>query len=167
MALRSVSIKREVDTKGLAERIPGWGADLAPENRPGVPKEKAPPQGTGAHWDEPARQISDVKIFKTIERSELTPVFGTTCPPKGLSGLLRDIAYRFGEARMARWLILLLADRVDVVETISSDIVKGCAQNPLKEMGLKAELEEPRRVAYLVTGVAAAVGALVALRRSA
>src|ERR1700759_1192292 len=102
----------------LASRIPGWGADLNPENRPGVPREKAPPHGTGAHWIAPERQISKVKAFKTKERPNLTPVFGTACPPKGLSGILRDLAYRLPEESARHWIGLLLADRVDVLESL-------------------------------------------------
>ena len=126
----------------LPSTIPGWGVDLESENRPGIPKERKPQNGTGAHWKEPEKQIATVKIYHTIERPGLTPVFGTTCPPKGLSGLLRDVAYRFGEGRLSHWLMLVLADRVDVIETIVVDIVRGRAGNPLSEMGLKTEFKE-------------------------
>jgi hypothetical protein len=45
------------------------------------------------------------------------PVFGTAQPPRGLSGALRRRAYAIPEHRARHWALLLLADRVDVVET--------------------------------------------------
>jgi hypothetical protein len=133
--------RSKVDSN-LSSRIPGWGADLSPENRPGVPKEKKPPQGTGAHWKIPERQKPDVKIHKTVERRELTPVFGATCPPKGLSGLLRNFAYTLPEGNASHWISLLLADRIDVVETIIIDGMTFRAGNPISETGIGVELKE-------------------------
>ena len=40
----------------LRERIPGWGVDLDPKDRPSVPKLQSDPDGNGAHWDFPERQ---------------------------------------------------------------------------------------------------------------
>ena len=37
------------------------------------------------------QQVARVKIHKSIEHGKLTPVFGTSCPPKGLSGLIREV----------------------------------------------------------------------------
>ena len=96
-------------------KIPGWGADLSALRRPGVPREWAAGD-TGAHWEEPEQQRADVKILWSIERPMITPVFGTTCPPRLLSGVLRTRAYRLGEDKKRRWLTLMLADRVDVWE---------------------------------------------------
>jgi len=45
-----------------------------------------------------------------------TPVFGTAQPPRGISGALRRAAYRLPEYRAGHWLLLIAADRVDVVE---------------------------------------------------
>lgn len=46
----------------------------------------------------------------------VTPVFGTMVPLRSVSGLLRRLAYRIPEQRPRRWLLLLIADRVDVAE---------------------------------------------------
>jgi hypothetical protein len=47
---------------------------------------------------------------RSIEHAMLPPVFGTTCPPKGLSGVIRRHAYaKYSEARAAHWLLLLAA----------------------------------------------------------
>jgi hypothetical protein len=119
----------------------GWGADLDPKNRPAVPMEKTPPHGTGAHWDEPERQIPRVKVFRSVEHKGLTPVFGTACPPKGLSGLIRKYAYKLSEEKKSHWLLLLFADRVDEFEGILSSLAKGRPHNPLAEMGLASEFK--------------------------
>lgn len=128
----------------LEGTIQGWGADLDPKNRPAYPMEKTPEHGTGAHWDVPPQQIAKVKIHKSVERPAFSHVMGTTCPPRGLSGLIRTFAYRYGEARFAHWLILLFADRVDVVESIVTDLFRGRVPNIFEEMGLKSELKYNR-----------------------
>src|SRR5207253_7460861 len=70
-------------------------------------------RGDVKDWQKPK-----VKVHMSNEHPNLTPVFGTACPPKGLSGLLRDYAYQYGEATNRHWMTLLLADRVDMVETM-------------------------------------------------
>src|SRR5262245_10198519 len=120
----------------VKSRIPGWGADLDPKNRPAVPRERKPPRGTGAHWQTPERQVPSVRILVSPERRGLSATFGTTCPPRLLSGLMRRYAYTFGEGRKIHWLLLILADRVDVLEHGIESVLRGQAHNPLKEMGL-------------------------------
>jgi hypothetical protein len=123
----------------LKSRIVGWGVDLAPENRPAVPKEKYNPGGTGAHWELPERQIERYPRERSIEHAFLTPVFGTTCPPRGLSGLIRRYAYRFSEGRTLHWTLLMLADRVDVVENRVLSLAQGRPDNIITETGVLAE----------------------------
>ena len=102
----------------LRARISGWGADLDPEDRPAVPQERFDLDATGAHWEFPDRQPELRRRERSIEHAGLTPVFGTAQPTRGLSGLLRRVAYaRYSEARAAHWLLLLAADRVDVQES--------------------------------------------------
>ena len=103
------------------ERIPGWGADLDRANRPAVPMERRPPRLEGVHWDEPPRQTSDVEILTSIEYRQGPPVFGTSVPPRGLSGWIRRRAFRRSESDLRHWLMLLFADRVDVVESLFSE----------------------------------------------
>jgi len=45
-----------------------------------------------------------------------TPVFGTAQPARGLSGALRTRAYAIPEHHARHWFLLIVADRVDVVE---------------------------------------------------
>src|SRR5690606_2743381 len=102
----------------LRARIPGWGADLNPEDRPAVPRLLPPDHPTGAHWDVPERQPERWPRERSLEHELLPPVFGTACPPRGLSGLLRRYAYRrHSEAKAAHWLLLMAADRVDAWES--------------------------------------------------
>src|SRR3954464_13629224 len=111
-----------VNTANLSSKIKGWGVDLDTARRPGIPRERAPVKGTGVHWVVPPQQESNVKIYVTIEKAGITPVFGTTCPPIGISGKLRDYAYTLEAAKLARWITLLLADRVNMVEGIFMDL---------------------------------------------
>jgi hypothetical protein len=123
----------------LRARIPGWGADLDPADRPSVPRERR--EETGAHWDFPERQPEEWPRERSIEHGMLTPVFGTSCPPRGLSGVLRRYAYaRFSEGRAAHWLILIGADRVDAWENHLRSLASLRPDNPITETGVKAEL---------------------------
>ena len=124
---------------GDTSHIQGWGADLDPANRPAVPRERTPPRLEGVHWDAPEQQTPHVKIHHSVERPGLTPVFGTSTPPRGLSGKLRDVAYRFSESDMRHWLILMLADRVNVGEGLIEDLAHGHVPNLYREMGGPAE----------------------------
>lgn len=97
--------------------IEGWGVDSDPSVRPGVPMELRPEVRGGAHWEKPERQPPpSVRVLKRTELSELTPVFSQAFPPRGLSGLLRRWAYARKETTTRHWLLLLVADRVDVLE---------------------------------------------------
>lgn len=133
------NIARPLDE--LRTSIVGWGVDLDPRVRPAVPKEKFDPGATGAHWEFPERQIPRYRREMSPEHKFLTPVFGTVCPPRGLSGLIRRYAYTFSEGRTAHWTLLVLADRIDVVESRITSLLRGRPDNPIGEMGLKAELE--------------------------
>jgi hypothetical protein len=123
----------------LRARIPGWGADLDPLDRPSVPKERFDLPRTGAHWDFPDRQPELVPRERSIEHKFLTPVFGTTYPPKGLSGAIRKVAYRYSEGRAAHWLLLLAADRVDATEAHLTSFVSLRPDNPVTETGVLSE----------------------------
>jgi len=159
----STEQRRSVD---LAGRIKGWGSDLDPATRPGVPRDKAPEIGVESLYPPIEQQVARVKIHKSNEHGKLTPVFGTSCPPKGLSGKMRDAAYKYSEGKLAHWLMLMAADRVDVVEDVASDLARMQVPNLVKEMGLKSEWEYNRH--GFITKVAVstiAVAALMVLMR--
>jgi hypothetical protein len=124
----------------LRARIPGWGADLDPRDRPAVPQERFDPQLSGAHWEFPERQAEKWPRERSIEHKFLTPVFGTSCPPKGLSGVIRKYAYaRYSEGRAAHWLLLIAADRVDTVGSTLRSFLTLRPDNPITETGVLSE----------------------------
>lgn len=126
----------------LREKIPGWGVDLDPKDRPAVPMENFNPGATGAHWDFPERQPETYPRERSIEHKFLTPVFGTTCPPRGLSGVIRRFAYdRFSEGRASHWLLLMAADRVDVVEHRFQALLAGRPDSRIAESGVLSEFK--------------------------
>jgi len=125
----------------LRTRIPGWGVDLDPKDRPSVPRERFDPDLSGAHWDFPERQPEKWPRERSNEHKFLTPVFGTSCPPKGVSGTMRKYAYkRFSEARAAHWLILVAADRVDAFGSHMRSFATPRPDNPITETGVRSEL---------------------------
>jgi hypothetical protein len=124
----------------LRARIPGWGVDLDPKDRPAFPREQ-PDLVSGAHWSFPERQPELQPRERSMEHKFLTPVFGTSNPPKALSGVLRRFAYaRYSEGRAAHWLILLAADRVDAVESHLASFLTLRPDNPVTETGVVSEL---------------------------
>jgi len=124
----------------LRARIPGWGVDLDPKDRPSVPKLQFQEDLTGAHWEFPDRQPEKRPRERSIEHAFLTPVFGTGQPPKGLSGAIRKLSYaRYSEGRAAHWLLLVLADRVDAVEEHLRSFGTSRPDNPITETGVRSE----------------------------
>ncbi|SDZ23849.1 hypothetical protein SAMN05421504_11131 [Amycolatopsis xylanica] len=124
----------------LRARIPGWGADLNREDRPSVPKLLRTADRTGDEGEFPERQPEKWPRERSIEHKFLTPVFGTSCPPRGLSGALRKFSYRrFSEGRAAHWLLLLGADRVDAWEHHLRSFATLRPDNPVTETGVLSE----------------------------
>jgi len=104
--------------------ILGWGADLDRANRPAVPMERTPARLEGAREGEPAQQAVTVEVLHSVEKPGITPVFGTSNPPRGLSGWMRRRAFRRSESDIRHWMMLLAADRVNVVEGLLADARK-------------------------------------------
>jgi hypothetical protein len=141
MAYTSDKPKLAESTDELRARIPGWGADLDPKDRPSVPREIFDPTFSGAHWEFPERQPESWPRERSIEHKFLTPVFGTACPPRRASGKIRRYAYaRFSEARAAHWLLLLAADRVDVLENRLLAVATERPDRLIHETGVRGEL---------------------------
>jgi len=140
--------------------IQGWGADADPQVRGGVPKERTPPRFVDVR-DSIAHQPRTVKVFHSTERPGLTPVFGTTVPPSGVSGMIRAGAFRYSENDLRHWLMLLFADRVNMVEGIIEDLAHGHVPNIFKEMGGPAEWRHNRSGFYRKAAIAGAVAGLL------
>jgi len=124
----------------LRARIPGWGADLDPADRPSYPKLEYPAD-SGAHWDFPERQPGGEGRERSLEHAFLTPVFGTVQPLHGVSGAIRRLAYqRFSEGRLAHWALLVVGDRVEAWGSHLRSFASRHPDNPFTETGVRAEL---------------------------
>lgn len=124
----------------LRARIPGWGVDLDPADRPSVPRERFAPEATGAHWELPERQGEPADRERSIEHLMLTPVYGTAQPLRGVSGAVKRLAYaRYSEGQAAHWLLLLVGDRIDAVGAHVRSLVTRHPDNPVTQTGVLAE----------------------------
>ncbi len=125
--------------------VPDRGVDR-PEDRPGVPMETAPRPVGGAHWTTPERQVPTVPVLKRMEIDALTPAFGTAQPPKGLSGAIRRLAYNVPQHKARRWMMLLMADRVDMIENRIASAPKWLAVAlPIVAIGIGIGLARGRK----------------------
>jgi hypothetical protein len=77
--------------------IPGWGIDQRIEDRPGYPLEQ--------EWHVDHDTVGGV------------PPYTETIPLHGMSGRLRRFAYRYQDWQPRKWMLLMLADRIDVLES--------------------------------------------------
>lgn len=142
--------------------IIGWGADLDHANRPAYPMERSPPRLPHAALP-PSQQLSDVEVLVSTERPRMTRVYGTTQPPRGLSGWLRRQAFHLSENDVRHWLVLLLADRVNVGEGLVEDLSHGRVPNLFAEMGGRAELKHNPKGAMRKAALGVATVVLIAL----
>ena len=132
---------RRASNEDLRARIPGWGADLDPKDRPSYPRERFDPGATGAHWDFPERQEDPYDRERSIEHGILPPVFGTAQPLHGVSGAIRRAASaRYSEARLAHWLLLIAGDRVEAFGANLRSLASLHPDNPVTETGVLSEL---------------------------
>jgi hypothetical protein len=123
----------------LRARIPGWGADLDPADRPSFPREQ-PGIETGAHWDLPEQQPGGAGREKSVEHLRLTPVFGTAQPLRGLAGAIRRRAYAsYSEGQAAHWLLLVAADRVDAATAHVRSLASKRPDDPITQSGVLGE----------------------------
>jgi hypothetical protein len=144
--------------------IVGWGADLDRKDRPGVPMERTPPRFIHQYEGKLPQQPENVEVLVSTERDNaITPVFGTAQPPSGLSGMLRRYAFKWSENDLRHWLVLLAADRINVVEGVGEDLARGKVPNVLGEMGIKAEWAHNRAGLIKKAVIAGAVLGTVAV----
>lgn len=135
--------------------------DADPARRPGVPEEAPPHPAPGAHWQTPVRQQAGSEVhLHRVGLPRLTPVFGTAQPPRGLSGVMRRFAYTFPDHRARHWMLLLAADRVDVLE----DRIGAALDAPLRAVGLDAVGERVRENPLPVVAAAVLAGIVVGRR---
>lgn len=143
--------------------IIGWGVDIDPKNDPTYPMKKRTDEETeGYSWERPIQQESDIEVLKSVERPNITAVYGTSVPPRGLSGMIRRIAFKYSESSYGRWMPLVLADRVDMVEGLVDDLKSGYVPNIFKERGWTAEWKYNRKGFLIKTAATVAVTAAIA-----
>lgn len=148
--------------------IPGWGIDADPDNDPTYPmKDRTDAEQQGYSWERPSQQPIDIEVLQSIERPNVSAVFGTSTPPSGLSGAIRRYAFNYSESSYGHWLPLLLADRVNVVEGILDDLKRGHVPNIFAEKGMKSDWQYDRKnlIQKAVVGVGIATAVVLLLRR--
>lgn len=151
-------------------QIKGWGIDADPDNDPTYPmRHRNPEDPQGTADARPDQQPVNMEVLHSVDRRGVSAVFGNAEEPAGLSGVIRREAFKFSEARMAHWLPLVLADRINVVEGYIEDLSHGHIPNVFAERGWGAEwAHDPRRVVKKVAlgvGVASALVAWAVLRK--
>lgn len=117
--------------------VPGWGIDANPSDTPNYPiKHYTGDDHNRKNWNRPTLQPVNTELLMSTERPFESAVFGTGNPPKGLSGIIRRMAFKYSENMNRRWVPLILADRVDGIESIFGDIfLRGHVPNVIAERG--------------------------------
>lgn len=147
------------------KHINGWGIDADLENEPTYPmKNWTGDDHRRRDYERSEQQPMTVEILHSNERPNMTAVFGTSTPPSGLSGMLRRYAFKYSESSWGHWLPLVLADRVNVVEGIISDLAHGRVPNIFAEKGWNADWKHNRTGLIKRLAITAAVtGGIVVL----
>jgi len=141
--------------------IVGWGVDADPINDPTYPYRDRTADDHSGEWQRPSQQESDIEVLQSIEHKQLPAVFGTASPPKWVSGWMRRLAFRWSESNWTHWLLLMGADRVNMVEGLVEDLAHAQIPNIPKEMGVPAEWKHNRSGLIKKVAVAAVVGGLL------
>lgn len=101
-----------------APRRPAWaGVDQDLARRPGVPWQREPQPWPNTKYPPERQQGEPASPMHNRPNKHLPPVFGTAVPLKGLSGVVRRLAYSLPDHKPAHWMILMLGDRIDSWET--------------------------------------------------
>ncbi len=138
--------------------IPGWGIDANPNNDPTYPYRDRSNDDHSGKWERPAQQPQGVEVLQSVEHKQRPAVFGTSRPPSGLSGMIRRQAFRWSESHWAHWLLLMGADRINVVEGVVEDLGRGRIPNVPKEMGVRAEWRHNKSGLVAKVAIAALIG---------
>ncbi|HZV83684.1 MAG TPA: hypothetical protein VFF48_01745 [Brevundimonas sp.] len=147
--------------------VVGWAVDADAENDPTWPmRDRSRDDGPGMNWTPPETQHTGVEILQSVEHLRRPAVVGQSTPPSGVSGVIRRAAFTFSESQWGHWLLLMLADRINTVEGVLDDLLRGRAPNPLVEMGI-VERSRSRESAIATAAVLGlvAVGVVTVVRR--
>lgn len=148
-------------------KIAGWGIDADKDNDPTFPMRNIEGDSDrGMNWKRPRQQEESVEILQSIERNSRPAVFGTSTPPSGVSGTLRRVAFRYSESDWTHWLLLMAADRLNVVEGLLQDLGRLRVPNIPAEMGIRSELSHNKEgFAKKIAISAAVLGAVIVVSR--
>src|SRR4051794_29597372 len=157
------TVEAEMDRRianSSKDHIAGWGVDANPDNDPTYPiKHWNGADHQRFNYEKPSQQPIDVEILHSIERPGVSRVFGTSTPPKGLSGAIRRWAYQWNESTYLHWVPLVLADRINVFEGYLDDFKNGIIPNPFAERGWQAEWKYNRKNLLKNVAIGAAITA--------
>lgn len=125
-----------------SEKDESWGIDANPKDNPAYPMREDTPEDhfkKGLAWTRPTLQKADVEVLHSNERPNLSAVFGSTIPPKYLSGMIRRVGFKYSESDLRHWMLLMLADRINMIEGVFEDLFSGKVPNIFVELGGKSE----------------------------
>ena len=138
--------------------VNGWGVDADPRNDPTYPmRDRSADTETHMNWKRPPLQRPGVEVLQSMEHNRRPAVFGTSSPPSGISGMIRRAAFGYSESDWRHWLMLLGADRINMVEGIVADLGRGHVPNVPAEMGMRAEWQHNKSGLVRKVAIAAAV----------
>ena len=145
------------------QTVKGWGVDADPRNDPTYPyRERSGQEERGLSWERPPLQKERLEVLRSVEHNRMPAVFGTSVPPRGISGRMRRGAFHYSESDWRHWLILLAADRVNMVEGLVQDLFRGHIPDVPGEMGIRAEWQH-NRAGLMQKAAVVAIGSAVVL----
>ena len=77
--------------------------------------------------------------------------------------MIRRAAFTYSESHWFHWLMLMGADRINVVEGVLVDLSRGRVPNIPAEMGIRSEWKYNKQGLAKKVGVALAIGGVAAL----
>lgn len=141
--------------------VNGWGVDADPRNDPTYPyRERSADTASKMRWERPTLQESELEVLCSMEHNRRPAVFGTSVPPSGISGMVRRSAFGYSENDWRHWLMLLGADRINMIEGVVEDLSRGRLPNLPAEMGFRAEWQHNRAGFLRKAAIAATVTAV-------
>lgn len=145
--------------------VNGWGVDADTTNDPTWPMRDRSILPLDEEAPRPVDQLAEVEILMSVEHAQRPAVVGTSTPPRGLSGMIRRGAFRFSEGQWGHWLLLMAADRIDVVEGHIEDLVKGSGTGapPMARGSIRTPLVLP--VLFGAVGLGVVAGLYLFRRR--
>jgi hypothetical protein len=90
-----------------------WGVDLDHSRRPGVPSHREPQPFPNTRFPLERQPGEPASPMHGRTNKQMPPVFGTSTPLRGVSGVIRRYAYSKPDHYPSHWLLKIFADRVD------------------------------------------------------